>query len=205
MVRKKEYEKALDRFNWFFNHVEEKCSSMSPVKVSFALSYWMELAEVYPAALTAMKRTRDSINYLFTLGSGTYNSFKDLKALNDHLGDTIKSLEVFENLDKNNPQLAKESWMYARDILFDFKKYDLLKKYMDDPYTDYTRWADMYKWNMKDKNKIPVEDSVDNEFFVRDCVRLITYCNHIGDKVTAKKIQRDALNLLDDKRIREAM
>jgi len=54
MVREGRYQEALERFVWFHDHaLEHEPSAMYGVRLSFALSYWKSLGDVYPPAMTA--------------------------------------------------------------------------------------------------------------------------------------------------------
>src|SRR4051812_29867743 len=47
------FEEALSQFIWFHEHSLEEDRAYLGVRLSFALSYWMELAERYPPARAA--------------------------------------------------------------------------------------------------------------------------------------------------------
>ena len=50
---------ALTKHVWFHENALKYVPSLSGVRLSFALTYWMELGAVYPAALRKLKRIRD--------------------------------------------------------------------------------------------------------------------------------------------------
>ena len=55
-VKNRRYEVALSKTLWFHENALALRPSLSGVRLSFALSYWLELGEVYPPALEEMKR-----------------------------------------------------------------------------------------------------------------------------------------------------
>jgi len=60
MVREGRYQEALERFVWFHDHaLEHEPSAMYGVRLSFALSYWKSLGDVYPPAMTALVEMRN--------------------------------------------------------------------------------------------------------------------------------------------------
>ncbi len=66
MVSQGKYKEALKRNIWFHNHALEHRPSMYGVRLSFALSYWKSLGEIYPPAQKALaviddKRIREAV------------------------------------------------------------------------------------------------------------------------------------------------
>ncbi len=59
LIAEEKYEEALVNFVWFWEHILEYGSSMSGVRVSFLLSEWKSLGDVYPPAREEMIRQRD--------------------------------------------------------------------------------------------------------------------------------------------------
>ena len=113
LVRDGKHEEALERFIWFHYHALEHQPSMYGVRLSFALSYWKQLGDVYPPALTALKITRDYKTDLFVQNKGNRNLFHDVMALNRTLGQDIKTVDLFRTLDIDQADLAKECWDVA--------------------------------------------------------------------------------------------
>src|SRR5690349_9740269 len=54
------FQEALMRYVWYHEHALEYDRAVYGVRLSFALSYWKELADVYPPALVALKQMRDN-------------------------------------------------------------------------------------------------------------------------------------------------
>ena len=53
------YESALQKYVWWHENVNKYQPSMSAVRLSFGLSDWYQLGEVYPPALAKLKETRE--------------------------------------------------------------------------------------------------------------------------------------------------
>jgi hypothetical protein len=53
------YEEALREYVWFHDHALEHRQSLYGVRLSFALSYWMDLAKEYPEARRKLREIRD--------------------------------------------------------------------------------------------------------------------------------------------------
>jgi hypothetical protein len=58
LVKNEQYELALQKHVWF--HEESRSSSgMAGVRLSYAISDWVELGNKYPPALSELRRIRD--------------------------------------------------------------------------------------------------------------------------------------------------
>ena len=87
LVRQRKYREASDRFVWFDEHALEHDPGMSGVRLSFALSYWKDLGDVYPPAKQAMVDMRDRKTWQLWEGRGNVALFSDVAALNRTLNE----------------------------------------------------------------------------------------------------------------------
>lgn len=126
----KNYETALAKHVWFHENALSIQPSMYGVRLSFALSYWGELAEEYPAALTKMKEIRDQAKKNIIDGTNVRESFHDLSALNRQLDEQAETKNVFEILDQKHPKTAKQVFDLAQPSLVRAKAYPLFAKYV---------------------------------------------------------------------------
>lgn len=140
----KRYETALAKHVWF----HEKALSIEPalygVRLSFALSYWLELAKEYPPALTKMKELRDQARKNVMAGRDVRDSFHDMNAINDQLDEQSATKEVFETLDEKDPKTAKQVIDLAKPSLVRAKAYSLLGKYVA-PKDDFAKMRETYR------------------------------------------------------------
>ena len=148
LVRQRHYQEALDRFLWFDEHALEHDPGMSGVRLSFALSYWKDLGDVYPPAKQAMVDMRDRKTRQFGEGRGNAALFSDVAALNRTLNENAKTVRLFREIGKTNAALAAQCWWFARDAVFLEKQYDIAKKYIPSPLKDYAREKARYDENV---------------------------------------------------------
>ena len=133
LVREGKHKEALDRWLWLHDHALEHAPAMYGVRLSYALSYWKELEDLYPPALIALKKTRDDKTALLAQGNGNRYLFHDVMALNRTLGDDSKTVELFRKLDHDQKRMAKQCWPFAKKVIIEAKAYDLAKKYTGIP------------------------------------------------------------------------
>jgi hypothetical protein len=209
MVRKGNYKEALERYIWFHEHVLEHDSAMKGVRLSFALSYWKNLAEVYPPAMEAMKEMRDKKTWQITVQGEPPGFVADVVAFNMTLGENSKSIELFQLIEQKYPSLAKESWRLLAGDLFNFKQYNIIQKYLDSPVSEYIRVESEYGEMLKDlgetKELSSDEKSFFKEYFVKKSLQLIDYSLAINDIKSAKKIQQKASTVTRDNRLFNAI
>jgi len=142
------YETALAKHVWFHQNALSIHPSLYGVRLSFALSYWWELATEYPAALTKLKEIRDTAEGNVRGGKNVRESFHDMESINDHLDEQSKTKELFESLHENDPKTAKEVFDLAQPSLIKGKAYVLVGKYIS-PKDDFGKMREGYRQNKK--------------------------------------------------------
>src|SRR5690349_19790316 len=76
------YADALAKFLWFHRNALRLNRALVGVRVSFALSYWLDLAELYPPAREAFLRTRDEAEAAFAADPSSFDLFHELAGMN---------------------------------------------------------------------------------------------------------------------------
>lgn len=147
-TRSKRYETALKKHVWFHEHALTINPAFYGVRLSFALSYWLELGQAYPPALTKLKEIRDAAQRKVVAGEDTRESFHDMASINEHLGEQSKTTEVFEALDEKDPKIAREVLDVAQSSLIKCKAYTLVGKYIS-PKDDFAQMSAVYRENRK--------------------------------------------------------
>ena len=147
------YEDALAKHVWFHRNALEHQPSQYGVRLSFALTEWQRLGEVYPPALEKMKAIRDEYAQALRGESRDREVFHDFESINEQLGEHEKTAELFRWLDANKPDVAKGVSDLAQPALIQGKEYVLAGKYLH-PKEDYERLLLRYQ-ETKDLAKKP--------------------------------------------------
>lgn len=208
LVRQGKHQEALDRFLWFHDHALEHDPAMYGVRLSFTLMYWKQLGDVYPPAMTAMKKTRDDKTALLVDQKGNRSLFHDVVALNNTLGENDKTVSLFRILDQNQKELATQCWDVAKDAVVKAKAYDLARKYIGNPVREFGKVKAMYDMNVAmygGKNFGESFKAYNENHFVEETIRLIDVAVALNDTKAAREIQEKALAVLDDYRLRDAI
>src|SRR5688572_13955457 len=81
------YEEALRHHISFHDNILKTEPAMYGVRLSFALSAWIELGQKYPAALVALKDVRDKKTARLAGGEQSSALFHDVESINQYLGE----------------------------------------------------------------------------------------------------------------------
>jgi len=212
LIQSGKNEEALERCIWYHENALAIDSSYRGVRLSFALSNWMKLAEQYPPALSAFKDIRDKNTESVLKNGGTYQEFIDLNAFNRELGEEYKTVELFTVLDEKYPKSATEYWPTAKRSMFNQKEYSIISKYLDNPVEEFEKRKKHYEYMLSSQPKLeeekqsmkgPLQVYIDNNF-VEDVLQVMDYTIAIEDVESTAKIQKMALLVIDDERIRMA-
>ena len=204
MVKQKKYAEANDRYIWFQNHSLESSPSMSGVRLSFALSDWKSLADIYPPALDSIKAMRDHKTKQLVQNNGPVQLFGDVSAINNYLFESEKTVSLFEKIRNADKDKARKCWFYARKSLFKYKRYDLIKYYVGDPVSDFQVIKEQRNMMVK-VSSIQTESLKKywNDSFVENSLDLINYSIAMHDLESAKKIRDEAMLIVNDYRLRD--
>ena len=208
LVRQGKYQDALDCFIWFHEHALENQPSMAGVRLSFALSYWKSLGGVFPPAKVAMVEMRDRTAKQVSGKGGNVWHFLDVVALNSTLGEDSKTIALFQAIDRAKPDLAKQCWYVAKDAVIKAKRFDLARKYSN-PAREFSIVKQLYdaETTLYDESQIGAErfKRHNEKRFVEESLKLITVALALHDLKGAKEVQEEALAVLDDQRLLDAI
>ncbi|MFO1487449.1 MAG: protein kinase [Verrucomicrobiota bacterium] len=126
------YEEALQRHLWYHEHALEVDRAQLGVRLSFALSDWMELARRYPRAWQALVEVRDLKTNQLLSGRGYSELFQDVAAINGELQQDDSSVQLFKTLETSNPKLADQCYFYIQDELVKRGEYATCVRHLGD-------------------------------------------------------------------------
>ena len=209
IVKEGKYEEALKRYIWFHENALKHDKSMAGVRLSFALSDWKSLGQVYPPAMKELKETRDKTTNIILKDGGSPQLFSEVAAINRTIGENSKTLELFEEMLSKYPHVAKSSWYYAKDDLFEAKRYDIIKQFIGNPLREYSRLVSNYTRDTTMAKTLPNGSAFFKTYaensFVKKAVQLIRFAAETGDFKAAKEVQESAIKVVKDYRLQEAI
>jgi Protein kinase domain len=195
-VRARRYETALAKHVWYHENALKYQPSQSGVRLSFALTNWLDLAKDYPPALAKLKAIRDQAVAGVKDGTGAWQSFHDMVSINTYLGDDALTRDVFAFLHTYNPEMAKRAFGVAEPALIRAKAYKLCGSYLE-PEASLQQSVALYRHNQelakKDK-KYGGPNLLDfsEKSFTNNTTTLIAILVINGRQAEAEKIAHDA-------------
>lgn len=202
------HEQSLAKFLWFHNHAVQYQPGQSGVRRSFALSYWLNLATVYPPARDAFIRTRDETDQAFRKDISNFALFQDIAAMNKRLGDELRTIELFASVAETDPPSAQAIYQVAEPDLIAAGQFHVCALFLE-PKGRLERAAECYRVTNQYEATRPVQrfpvPKLARPFYIRNVatlVALLALNQRIDDARTA---YNDALAIVNDDEFRTIM
>jgi hypothetical protein len=204
------YEEALEHFAWYHDHALEEEPSLYGVRLSFALSYWKELGNLYPKALIALNRKRDAKTKILLSGHGDRALFHDVESINDSLGQVQKTHTLFAQLTRRYPDLARDCATLAMPAVVAAGDFKLAERLMPEPVDRVTQLgADLNDSIERQKNKrrdmkIAARRALIHNY-AEDVTLMLSVLSARSRAAEAAEVRRLAVKLLVSPSVRKAV
>jgi serine/threonine protein kinase/tetratricopeptide (TPR) repeat protein len=134
LMNRQAYEESLQRHIWYHNHEAEYGDSYQKVvRVTSAISDWVELGRRYPKAKQALIEIRDQDTRKLADGRGYADLFTDVNAINHELQDDDATYALFKTIREKDPQLAGQCYFWVESLLVAKGEYQWCYDHMGDP------------------------------------------------------------------------
>src|SRR5262245_7509865 len=133
LIQQGRYEESLQKHLWFHDHALEQNLALAGVRLSFALSYWIELGERYPEARRALADVRDRKAKAMADGEGPPSLFHDVSAINQAFEEQPKTVALFKLLHQKYPEFAGQCYHVAEADLVAHREYEVCASYIPIP------------------------------------------------------------------------
>lgn len=145
------HEEALCEFIWFHEHALEEEPSLYGVRSSYALFYWMDLAQAYPPARAALEAQRDRHAGALLDGSGGRQAFGDLAAINERLDCAAHTYQMFCALLARDPDSAQTCSRRAMDAIIAAGDFALAGRFLPDPERLVRKASAVLNWDVANR------------------------------------------------------
>ncbi|QSH40541.1 hypothetical protein P0136_12735 [Lentisphaerota bacterium ZTH] len=183
------YSAALQKYIWYHHNATKYDPSSKWMRLSVALGLWVELGRKYPAARQALILIRNAKADELLNGKGDFSVFNDLSAINQALGESSKSIELFNLLDRRRPELASRCWGLVKTAIIIKQDKELLNKYLKSPHEEFQQIKFIYEQlksaDVSDRDEI--KKYAENNFVKRIC-ELVDALKAVGRDIEARKI-----------------
>lgn len=198
--RAKRYEIALAKTIWFHEHALEYQQSMSGVRLSYALSSWMILAEQYPPAMAALTAARDRAEKNVRENIKVVDSFGDAAAINRELDETPRTVALFKWLNETRSKDVRYAFVYAYGPLIESREFALCAKYMNADEM-LSRAQSLYQILARKHPNAKVDQGMEKisaENYRHSVANLVAVLKITGKEDDAKRIATEAKATLND-------
>jgi hypothetical protein len=133
-LRAGRFDAALSKHVWYHDNAIQLRPSLTGVRLSFALTSWLNLGEAYPPALAKMKQVRDETEKRIRDEDKVrirFEDFHDFVALNRTLREEQRTVELFQWVDENDEEDAQRVFDVARPALIKQSEFELCGKYIE--------------------------------------------------------------------------
>ncbi|MET3446342.1 hypothetical protein [Ralstonia sp. 1138] len=127
------FSEALSEYIWFHEHALEERPSLSGVRLSFALGYWIELAEQYPPARAALQSILIEKTARLEQGDQDWELFNDVTAINRELGNDEATYDLFVLINKAAPAFSARCARVAMPSIVKAADFTLARGFIPDP------------------------------------------------------------------------
>jgi hypothetical protein len=206
LAKERKYEEALAKHIWIHDHALQTDSSYYGVRLSYALADWMKLGRQYPPAIDKLKSIRDEKTAQLLAGKKRRELFHDVESINERLGKSPATVELFKKLEATDSNFAKEIYQLASDALVQAHEFALARKYMGDPAKRLDRAKNGYEAGLEyAQSEHEASRRAHESIFANEIILIITVLRETGDKAGAKDIQKEALKIVDNADIKKAL
>jgi tRNA A-37 threonylcarbamoyl transferase component Bud32 len=204
------HEEALQRHLWYHNHALEFEPGQAGVRLSFALSYWVELARRYPKAKEALVEIRDRGEREFAGGGGYPELFSEISAINGYLGQKEATLALFKSIQSRDPRLARQCYRSAEELLVEAGDYALCASFVPDFQKRFESIRAVRERMLKLADRTPEVNQTSMReqaarTFVKDTRQLVEILVGTGRKADAEKIRDQAVAVLNVPELQSAV
>jgi hypothetical protein len=200
------YEEALAKYEWFFRTGSDSDRGHNDVRLSSALHNWKQLSDVYPPAKAKLIEIRDEAEKKVANDDDAIESFSNFAAINSALGEEQRTVALFKRLDKEDVQVAGETFEAARPALIKAGELQLCSTYVDPK--DYLRLVEKYHEMMNlpaGQKAAENRTELAQKSFSNSVTTLVALLVLSDRNADAERIAADAKSVWADKSFAEAL
>jgi hypothetical protein len=204
-VKSRDYAAALEKYIWFHDHALDVDRSFVGVRLSYAVSEWVDLGELYPPALTALEDVRDAKTSSLMKGDGDANLFHDVSSINRALGQVERTRDLFKIIAETNRGRAEKCFPAALESLVSTKEWSLARSFIPDARSEVDRFAMPFKSALTStpSGSKEMKEDVFVRIYVKNVGLLLQVLIGIGDEVEARRARQYAIDCVTDEQVRD--
>jgi len=200
-TREGRFAEALQKFLWFHANALRFEEALYGVRLSFALSDWLQLAGKYPPARDAFIKVRDETEQAFCRAPSNAALFHDLASMNSCMGEGRKTADLFETIAQSDPTAAEDVFRYAEDDLIAHGRFSTCNPFLKGA-ADIDEMGETYQAQRQFEESRPEQDPpiprfARQEFVSRSATHVALLVMN-GREADALSARDRALTIVDD-------
>ena len=205
LVKSEQYAEALEKYIWFHDHALDADRSLVGVRLSYAISEWVDLAEVYPPARSALESVRDAKAELLAQGTYDVSLFHDVASINRALGQVDRTSDLFKSIANADPGIAAKCFHVALESLVRMKEFDLARSFMSDPRKEIDHFAMPLKFVPQQAQSVSPEMMQETfvTIYVKKVNLLLQIFTGMGDEEASTQLRHYAVECVTDAPLRD--
>lgn len=200
-----QYQEALERHVWFHEHALDHDRDLRGVRLSYALSDWVQLGGVYPPARAALVETRNRAAAALRGGDWSHEWFHDVASINQQLGAEGETADLFLDLHRRDPVGAAPFYTDAEPGLVAQGLYAVCAEHLPDPMARFEGFRAFRRELLSDIPHVPSltdEQRLEHERIFREVMergfaddvgRLLSILIAVGRSDEAEQVREAAL------------
>lgn len=196
-ARRGAHAEALEKYLWFHHHALEHSPSLTGVRLSYAISEWIELANAYPPAMEALELIQSNNLRLLKEGSGERLRFNEFASINRSLGRFELTATLFAELAEYQPEFAQTCFRAALPALVRTRSFALARRFVSSPNEQLDNHLAQFATVLNTRRRTDHDDTLIG-VFATHLRQLSTIFEELGENEEANLLQSKAIGALTD-------
>jgi hypothetical protein len=205
LVKSEQYAAALEKYIWFHDHALDFDRALVGVRLSYAISEWVDLGEVYPPARSALESVRDAKAELLAQGTYDVSLFHDVASINRAFGQLDRTSDLFKSIANADRDVAAKCFNFALESLVRMKEFDLARSFISDPIKEIDHFARPLKFASQQTQSVSPEMMQETlvRIYVKKVNLLLQIFTGMGDEEASNKLRHYAVECVTDTQLRD--
>jgi|HubBroStandDraft_1064217.scaffolds.fasta_scaffold310680_1 hypothetical protein len=205
LVKSHQGSAALEKYIWFHDHALDAGMSLCGVRLSFAISEWVDLGEVYPPARRALESVRDAKTESLMQGTYDVSLFRDVASINRALGQVERTRDLFKTIAGADRGVAEKCFHIALESLAHTKEFGLARSFMPDPRKEIDHFAIPFKFAAKRTPSVSPDMFQETliEIYVKKIGLILQVVAGVGEEDLSNHLRLYAVECVPDALLRD--
>jgi len=196
-ARRGAHAEALEKYLWFHHHALEHSPSLTGVRLSYAISEWVELGNAYPPAMDALESIQNNNLRLLKEGSCERRRFHDFASINRYLSRSELTTTMFAELAEHQPEFARACFRSALPALIRTRSFALARRFVTSPNEQLDTHLSQFATVLNTRRRT-IHDDVLIGVFATHLRQLLSIFEELDENEEANVLQGKAIEALTD-------